>query len=319
MDLRDRRDARRLAVAVAAAVAVHAGLLVVVPLLTSLDTAPLPDYGPVIVRVELPAAVIEPQPAPAAASEPAPAAATPAPTPPRTVAKPVPAAKPATPAPKPATTAAAAPKPATTTAQADAPARAPGTSAFRQSGAATGVSAGTVDASVTAGPPPVALPPAGVSTAGGGEQRSGEAVALSGRPTGGTGTIDTSTKKLDTALAASGGTTGGSGSTAPGTATPGATTRAGSPTLIWDNATAAAGREWRVAPKPTVPSRLRDFVYEVRIAFTANADGVVTTARVKLGSGDPELDEACRAAVLKARITSAPGAPLVSGTQVFVP
>ena len=63
MQLSERRDTQRMAAAVFAAVLVHAGLFVGIPYLTSLDTAPLPDYGPVVVRVEMPEAVLEP-PAP---------------------------------------------------------------------------------------------------------------------------------------------------------------------------------------------------------------------------------------------------------------
>jgi TonB family protein len=56
----ERRDARRLLVAVAAAILVHVGLFFFIPFLTSLDTAPLPDYGPIVVRLEEPEVAIEP-------------------------------------------------------------------------------------------------------------------------------------------------------------------------------------------------------------------------------------------------------------------
>jgi hypothetical protein len=137
VSLSERRDARRLAAAVTAAILVHAGLFVAIPYLTSLDTSPLPDYGPVIVRVELPEAILEPElpAAPVAAPEPQPApAAKPAPAP---------AAKPVVRTPAPA----AKPAPAPAAVAPAAPTRTAGTSAFRQSGATTGVSAGAAEAS----------------------------------------------------------------------------------------------------------------------------------------------------------------------------
>ncbi len=297
MSLSERHDARRMAAAVVAAILVHAGLFVAIPYLTSLDTAPLPDYGPVVVRVELPEAVLEPEPAtplPEPRAEPQPAPAKPAAKP--AVRTPAPAAK-ATP---PASTAAA-------------PTRAAGTSAFSQSGAAVGVSAGTAETSIAPGPPPVTLPAVGTTTSGSGEQRSGEAVPLTSRPAG--GTIDTRKLAQSLASASAGGTTGAAGT--GGTATGGKPGAGAS--IEWEDAAAAKGREYVVAPKVVLPASALDFLYEVRIAFAVNAEGLVTSARVLQGSGRTDVDNACLVAMRQARFTAAPGAAEIRGTQVFTP
>ena len=303
MSLSERRDARRLGAAVVAAILVHAGLFVAVPYLTSLDTSPLPDYGPVVVHVELPQAMLEPVPQPEPAPQPA---AKPVATP---AAKPAatPAAKPAVRTPAPA----AAPAPAP-------PTRSPGTSSFRQAGAATGTSAGTADASIVSGPPPVTLPAVGTTTPGAGEQRSGEAVSLSSRPAGGTGTVDT--RKLDQSLA-------GAGTAATSAGASGATTGAGtgkpaSPsgsTIAWKNPDAAKGRTAIRVPDVAWPAWVKGSGEEltVRIEFSVNAEGLVFSAQVLESSGRGDLDKACREAMLKYGFTPAPGAAAIQGVAVF--
>ena len=299
MQLSEHRDMRRMAAAVFAAVLVHAGLFVAIPYLTSLDTAPLPDYGPVVVRVEMPEAVIEPPP-PVAVPEPQPA----------------PVAKPA-PAPKPAAKAAPAAKATPTAPTAAAPAvttRAAG-SAFRQAGAAAGVSTGAAEASVTTGPPPITLPAVGTTTPGAGEQRSGVGESLTARPTG--GALDTG--KLDKSLAgaATGGATGAAG---PGGAAAATGTKPGpGSNIVWEDPAAAGDRGYVTKPKVVPPTSAIDFVYEVRVSFVVNAAGLVTSAKVTQGSGRTDVDNACVVAMKKAKFTSAPGSPDIKGMQLFTP
>jgi TonB family protein len=298
VQISEQRDARRLAVAVAAAILVHVGLFFGIPFLTSLDTAPLPDYGPIVVTLEEPAAAFEP-PAPQPAPSPAPAV-TPAPQP---------AAQPAQ-APKPATTpAATAPAPAT-------PRRASGTSAFRQAGAATGTSAGSAPESIVSGPPPVTLPAVGSSaTAGAGEQRAGEAVTLAGvHATASSGSLDT--RKLDSSLARTG-TSGAPGAAAASGS--GTGTAAAAADIEWENPAAAKGRELVSAPLPRLPVWVKELGLdlEVRIAFSVNAEGLVTSPRVVQGSGYPDVDDACLAALRQYRFSTATGAAAIKGSRTF--
>jgi TonB family protein len=300
----ERRDARRLAAAVAAAILVHVGLIFGIPFLTSLDTAPLPDYGPIVVTLEGPATAFEPpEPEPAEVVKPAPAPQ-PAPVPRQT-----PAPKPAPAASTPTATAAAA-APAT-------PRPAPGTPAFRQAGAATGTSAGSASESIVSGPPPVILPAVGSSTTpGSGEQRSG--VALPATPgahaTASSGALDT--RRLDQSLAAAG--TGGS--TTSTAATGGRTgTAAAGADIEWENPEAAKGRQLVSAPLPRLPDSVKELGrdLEVRIAFSVNAEGLVTSVQVVQGSGSPDVDAACLAALRQYRFSAATGAAAIRGARTF--
>jgi TonB family protein len=292
----ERRDARRLAVAVLAAILVHAGLVFAIPFLAGLDTAPLPDYGPIVVTLEEPAAIEMPAPRPSPK---------PAPTE-KPAAKPVPTAKPA---------ATAAGQPATASTAAPATTRTPGTSAFRQTGATTGTSAGAASESIVTGPPPVTLPAVGSTTPGSGEQTSGEAVLLTGKPPAGSGgSLDTG--KLDTSLARAG-TTGGTGTAA---ASGGGTASSSAATSIeWENPDAAKGRALLSAPLPRLPDWVKDLGLdlEVRIAFSVTADGLVTSPKVVQGSGYPDIDDACLAALRQYRFSTAAGAKALKGSQTF--
>jgi TonB family protein len=312
----ERRDAQRLLAAIAAAVVVHVGLVFGIPFLTSLDTAPLPDYGPIVVRLEEPAVALEPpalQPAPEVKPAPAPEAK-PKPAVPATAKPAAPAtAKPAVPA---------APKTATAAPAAPAASRAPG-SAFKQAGATTGTSAGAASASIVSGPPPVVLPAVGSSaTAGTGEQRSGEAVVLTGRPAAGSGgSLESAKAKLDMSLA------GATATGKPGTGTTGAAAASGSGTgtasvtadIEWENPGAAKGRQLVSAPLPRLPDLVKELGrdLEVRIAFSVNADGLVTLPRVLQGSGYTSVDDACLAALRQYRFSTAVGAAAIKGWRTF--
>ncbi len=227
---------------------------------------------------------------------------------------PKPAAKPAARTPVPATAA----KPAAPIVTAPAVVtRAPGTSAFRQSGATTGTSSGAAAASVTTGPPPVTYPAVGPTTPGlGGEQRSGEAVSLTSKTAG--GAIDT--RKLDQSLA--GAATSGAATSAPGatqaagTGTPAAASDA---SIAWKNPDSAKGRTAIRVPDVAWPPWVKGSgeVLEVRIEFSVNADGLVTSARVLEGSGHADLDKACREALLKYGFTPSPGAAAIQGVAMF--
>ena len=304
MQISDRRDAQRLLAAVAAAIVVHVGLYFAVPFLTSLDTAPLPDYGPIVVTLEEPVTEVEPpKPPPVTTPKPTPAPATkPAPAP---AARPAPAAAPAAPA-------AAAPKLAVDAGAARAPTRAPGSSAFRQAGTTTGTSAGAAKESIVSGPPPVTLPAVGSTTPGSGEQRSGEAVQLSGRPAAGSGKIDIS--KVDSALAGPAG-----GTTAPAPAAARTSGTAG-PVIAWENPSAAKGRDPRSDPVVELSDAVRKqslLPPEVTVIITVNADGLVSAATMEPSSGYIEVDKACIEAVRRVKFTAAPGAAPITGRWTF--
>jgi len=303
----ERRDAQRLAVALAAAVVVHVGLYFAVPFLASLDTGPLPDYGPIVVTLEEPAAALE-SPPPMEAPKPTPAPQQELAPPP----VPAPAAKPA-PAPAIRTapaTAAAAPKLAVDAGAAPVATRAPSASAFRQSGAATGTSAGKATASIVPGPPPVTLPAVGSTTPGSGEQRSGEGVLLSGRPAAGSGTLDT--RKLDSSLASP-----AAGTAAAATRTSGSAT---GPVIAWDNPSAAKGRDPRSDPVVELTDAVRKqslLPPEVTVVITVDADGLVSSAAMAPSSGYREVDNACIEAVRRVKFTAAPGAAPITGRWTF--
>ncbi|MCX7029662.1 MAG: TonB family protein [Spirochaetes bacterium] len=308
MQLSERRDARRLLAAIAAAVVVHVGLFFGIPFLTSLDTAPLPDYGPIVVRLEEPQAALElPKPAPEV--KPAPSVR---PSPVAT-AKPTPAApataKPAAPA---------APKPATAAPAAPATTRAPGTSPFRQAGATTGTSAGAASESVVSGPPPVVLPAVGSSaTTGTGEQRSGEAVVLTGRSAAGSGgSLESAKAKLDKSLA------GATATGKPGTAAAsggGTGVTAAAADIEWENPGAAKGRGLLSAPLPRLPDWVKELGLdlEVRITFSVNADGLVTSPQVVHSSSNPSVDDACLLALRHYQFSKAVGAVAIKGSRTF--
>jgi TonB family protein len=297
----ERRDAQRLTVAVAAAVLVHVGLFFGIPFLTSLDTAPLPDYGPIVITLEEPAASFEP-PAPAPAPAPVPQQA------PEPKQAPQPAAQPA---PAPAAVAAA-PKAVIDAGAAPVPKRAPGTPAFRQAGAATGTSAGAASASVVSGPPPVTFPAVGPSAAPGtGEQRSGEAVATGAKPAGSGGSLDT--RKLETSLA------GASGSTAPNVGGPAAQAPSGTG-ITWENPGAAKDRKPLSDPQVVLSDRVKEQALlppEVTVYITVDADGVVSSATMAKASGYAEVDGACITAVRRVRFPAALGAAPIKGWWTF--
>jgi TonB family protein len=283
--------------AVSAAILVHVGLIFAIPFLTSLDTAPLPDYGPIIVTLEEPEAVLEPPAPKVVPAVPAAAArAAPAPT-----AKPTPAA-----APSAAQPLATAPEPA--------PRRAPGTSAFRQSGTITGTSAGTAAAQVVSAPPPVTLPAVGTTAPGSGQQRGGEGATLSGKPAGSGGSLTPAIAKVDTALA------GAPGSSATAPTSGGAADRAASGAgIAWENPSAAKGRRAISVQDVPWPTWVKESgqVLEVRIEFSVDAAGMVTSATVLQGSGYTDVDDACRKAMLKYKFTPSQGAPVIRGVALF--
>jgi len=299
VQISERRDARRLVVAVAAAILVHVGLFFGIPFLTSLDTAPLPDYGPIVVTLEEPRAALEtpkpppaPKPSPAPRPEPAASAA---------------AAKPAA-SPSPAKPAASAPS-----ATAAAPRRGP---SFRQAGATTGTSAGAVDESIVSGPPPVTLPAARSTVPVSGEQRSGEA-AQSGPTTAGSGgSLKSATAKLDTSLAgvSRAGTTGAAAASGGGTGT-----SAASSNIKWEDPSAAKGRKPTFEPETLWPAWVKDsgVLLEVRIQFSVNAYGLVTPLKRVQGSGYADVDDACMTAMRKYKFTAAIGAADIRGVALF--
>jgi TonB family protein len=304
--LSEWRDAQRLLAAIAAAVLVHVGLYFGIPFLTSLDTAPLPDYGPIVVTLEEPLAAVEPPPRP------------PAPVPRPT---PAPAARPAlapavrpAPAPGPAASAAAAPKLAVDAGAARAPARAPGASAFQQSGATTGTSAGPLT-DVRASPPKVDVPVQPSAPAyGSGLQRKGEAVIVSERQTAGsTGALDI--PKLDQSPAAA--PTGGTGTAA---ATGSGTSAGAAGDIEWENPDAAKGREPRSNPQVELSDEVRKqslLPPEVTVVITVDENGVVSSAAMVRTSGIRAFDNACIAAVYRVRFSAAPGAAPITGRWTF--
>jgi TonB family protein len=139
-------------------------------------------------------------------------------------------------------------------------------------------------------------------------------VSLASRSTG--GTIDT--RKLDQSLAGAtaGGATGATGTSGGIAAATGGKPGSGA-NIEWENPTAAKGREYEVAPNVVLPQSALDFVGEVRIYFAVNAEGLVTSAQVKQGSGRTDVDNACLQAMKKATFTSARGAPDIRGIQIF--
>jgi TonB family protein len=300
----ERRDAYRLGAAVAAAILVHAGLVFAIPFLTSLDTASLPDYGPIVVTLEEPLPALEP-PAPPPEPEIAPA---PKPEP----AAPVAAAKPApAPTPVPAKPATAAAAPATT---AEVP-RAPHQS-FTKAGGLTGTSAGP--ATEPANRPNIVLPRDlnTRSAPGSGEQHGGDAVATSAKPAGSGSSLKSATEKLDKSLAgaATTGTTGAAAASMSGSAA-----ARGIGDIVWDNPEAARDRKLLAWPDPRLPETVKraGLVLTVRVEFSVDANGLVTSRKVVEGSGDPEFDAACFEALGGVKFSSSAGARVITGQRTI--
>jgi TonB family protein len=155
------------------------------------------------------------------------------------------------------------------------------------------------------------------TTVGSGEQRSGEAVRLSGPTTAGSGgSLVSATAKLDSSLARAG-TTGGAGTAvASGSGTG---TAAAAADIEWENPEAAKGRQLVSAPLPRLPDWVKKLGLdlEVRIAFPVNAEGLVTSPRVVQGSGYPDVDDACLAALRQYRFSTATGTAAIKGSRTF--
>ena len=55
------------------------------------------------------------------------------------------------------------------------------------------------------------------------------------------------------------------------------------------------------------------------LRFTVDAEGLVKSAKVLVGSGNTDLDMACLDAVLRSSVTPRAGSRDITGVQVFVP
>ena len=321
-----RLNSRRLLIATAIAVAIHAGLFFLIPLVLQLERSRKPEYGgTVLVQLEEPAPAQAVVPAP----EPAPVVQ--------------PAAQPAAqPAPKPAPKLAPAPKPAPKPVQqaqpvrTTAPAPLPSGPAFKEAGGKTGVVqspaaaeplGSAAAAQAVPGPEPT-LPGAGVLTGAAAAsepvQRSGVAVAVPAQPTGAAAssgskpgaagsTLDLGT--LDKALAGSAKSGGTPGKTGAGS---GADARDFS--VVWDEPDAGKGRDLLSAPRPNLPQWVADqgLTLSVTVSFAVAPDGVVAQARVARSSGYSDVDAAVLEAVRRWRFRAAQTAQTVRGTIAYI-
>jgi TonB family protein len=317
-----RLNSRRLLIASAIAVAIHAGLFFLIPLVVRLESSRKPEYGgTVLVQLEEPAPVqvIVPEPPPVAQPAPAP--------------KPVPAPQPA-PRTQPATrTPAAVKAPVQAAAKVPTPPpplpatpAMPTGPAFKEAGGKTGIVlplaapeplGSTPVAQAVAGPEPT-LPGAGVragaAAAGASVQSSGVAVPVPALPTKSAGTSSGSTLDLgtlDRALAGSAKT----GATAGKTATDaGANARDFS--VVWDEPDAGKGRDLLSAPLPSLPQWVADqgLSLAVTVSFAVAPDGVVAQARVARSSGYSDVDAAVLEAVRRWRFRAAETTRTVRGT-----
>ena len=297
-----RLNSRRLLIASAIAVAIHAGLFFLIPLVVRLESSRKPEYGgTVLVQLEepAPAQVIVPEPPPVAQPAPAPKPA------------PVPRALPAnrTPAAVKAPVQAAAKVPAQ-------PAPLPTGPAFKEAGGKTGIVqplaapeplGSTPVAQAVAAPEPT-LPGAGASV-----QSSGVAVAVPALPTKTAGTSSGSTLDLgtlDKALAGSAKT----GATA-GKAAPDAGADARDFSVVWDEPDAGKGRDLLSAPLPSLPHWVADqgLALSVTVSFAVAPDGVVAQARVARSSGYSDVDAAVLEAVRRWRFRAADTTRTVRG------
>lgn len=196
------------------------------------------------------------------------------------------------------------------------PTRPAGTSAFRQAGEPTGVSAGAVDSSVVPGPEPT-LPLAAQSPErtdpSAGQQRSGEAVAVGGS----TASSPLDLGKLDQSL----GATGSAGSTPskPATAQTAATHSPASD-IVWERP--EAGKERYPIPplaEPKLPAWVekQGLTLAVKVAFTLAADGIVRDTRVTQTSGYTDVDKSVLDAVRRWRFNSVRDAAEIKGVVPY--
>ncbi len=319
-----RLNSRRLLIATAIAVAIHAGLFFLIPLVARLQSNSKPEYGgTVLVQLEEPARVIVPAPEPAPVVEPAPAA------------KPAPTPMPAAPAPRaqPATRAAAAvtapvqttPKlPVTPVLQPAAPALPTGP-AFKEAGGKTGVvqplatpePLGSIPAAKAVPGPEPTLPgagaPSGAAAASASVQKAGVAVAVPAQPAKTTGAAGSPTDygTLDKALAGSAKT----GTTAAKSAADAAAEALNS-SVVWEEPDAGKGRDLLSAPLPDLPPWVAEagLALAVTVSFAVAPNGVVAQARVARPSGYSDVDAAVLEAVRRWRFRAAETTKTVRGT-----
>ncbi len=307
MQLSERRDARRLFAAVLAAILVHVGLIFAIPFLTSLDTAPLPDYGPIVVTLEEPEAAFR-------------AART------RTVAE-------AVPGPHPSAHGAAGPdREAGTDREAGAGSyerqrrprqhrppsrRRPGhghivVPAVGRGSGHLGGNGLRVDRLGAA-----ARCPAGRRLDDPGHGRAafgrGRAAQREARPGIG-GNARHEEARFVPRTHRNGRSDGGCRGVGHGTGTAAAAAE-----IVWDEPDAAKGRGLLSWPDVRLPDTVgkTGLVLEVKVAFSVNADGLVTSARVEHGSGYPDVDAACLEALRQARFTRAKAATELNGSRTI--
>ncbi|MCX7029739.1 MAG: TonB family protein, partial [Spirochaetes bacterium] len=128
--------------------------------------------------------------------------------------------------------------------------------------------------------------------------------------------LESAKAKLDKSLAGAT-ATGKPGTAAASGGGTGATAAAAD--IEWENPGAAKGRGLLSAPLPLLPDLVKELGrdLEVRIAFSVNAEGLVTSPRVVQGSGYPDVDEACLAALRQYRFSTAAGAVAIKGSRTF--
>jgi len=332
-------DSRRLALAAAAAVAIHAGLFFAIPAILRLESRRTPDYGgTVLVQLEEPA---PPQEMPVVEQPPQPAAAEPVPEPaplpepaPQPRPAPAPRTAPATPVAKPAPKtrpAAQTPAPSAPVVT-PAPPPLPKGPAFREAGEKTGI-ASPLPAASPAGAPspaqavagpeptlPAAGSPRGGAPAADSVQKSGVGVAVPaqtartsvGTAAGSSGSPGPSLDlgALDKALAS-----GSSRTVSPPTRSA-AAAGTGDFSVVWDEPDAAKGRELLSAPRPTLPRRVQEegLTLSMTVSFSVAPEGVIAQARVARSSGYADVDAAVLEALRRWRFTAAETTRTVSGT-----
>jgi TonB family protein len=324
-----RRDVERLAIAVAAAVLLHAGVYFAVPAIVRLQARER-TYGPVTIHLELssPLAVVEPLPPPQTVSLPEEVARSeaavpePQPAPVRPVAKATPKPAPAAPAIRARPTERAAAAVQQLAADPNAPITRRSGPAFQQVGPRTGNSA--VEAPVPGPEPTLPVTPRSTTPTSptAGQQRSGTAVDVGGRTS--SAPLDSSLQKLDKSLStagtAAGSSTGSSTSGTPGGSAPAATAvGTGSPGITWEQPAAGRDRALVSAPLPKLPAWVSEqgLTLTVRVSFTVAAEGNITQARIAQGSGYSDVDAAVLDAVMKWRFSPEPGAAAIRGSVPY--
>ncbi|MCX7039953.1 MAG: TonB family protein [Spirochaetes bacterium] len=314
-----RLNSRRLLLAMAIAVAIHAGLFFLIPLVVRLERSRKPEYGgTVLVQLEepAPAQAVVPAPEPLPVAQPAPAPK-PAPTP-----KPAPREQPAT---RTAATVRAPVQAAAKVPVQPAPAPLPTGPAFKEAGGKTGVvqplatpePLGSIPAAKAVPGPEPTLPgagaPSGAAAASASVQKAGVAVAVPAQPAKTTGAAGSPTDygTLDKALAGSAKT----GTTAAKSAAD-AAADARDFSVVWDEPDAGKGRDLIDRPRPTLPKRVEDegLTLYVTVFFAVAPNGVVAQARVARSSGYSDVDAAVLEAVRRWRFRAAETTRTVRGT-----